>query len=345
MKMNAAQYDELIKGYAMTHAVIVHPEQVSFVLQEIVEMDEAHQQERLPRPEDLGTRIVNYAPDRFAAKGGFGAASFSGARRVYVSFGDRTVTLTGDWKTWEPRAQKGFNRFDADDAKRGKAAWALERIDEQVFAAGSMRKLYRRTGPVTWEDLTREQQHPQLYQDIDELKARGLRYMDMEIGFHALDGFSETDIYVGGDRGDCWRYDGTTWHRLDLPLNFRIDAICCAGDGNVYIGGSGDQILRGREDEWEALASPTGDYIYAADINAMAWYDGRLWAATDLGLFTLEDDELRAYTFPESGAVQHSFKRVTASEHGLLSYGLYQALVYDGTAWTELIGTPALDQG
>ena len=53
--------------------------------------------------------------------------------------------------------------------------------------------------------------------------------------FRAMDGFSATDIYACGGRGNLWHFDGSQWSQLDPSANWGMRTICCAEDGQIYI--------------------------------------------------------------------------------------------------------------
>ena len=216
----------------------------------------------------------------------------------------------------------------------------VHRIGDDVFAFGTQRKVFRRRGFRDWIELTTDKEHAYLYQDIVKWRKKGKKYR-LAKGFRALDGFSVNDLYAGGSTGDLWRYDGEQWQRVDIPTNFEINAITCGGDGLVYVSGGGNLILKGREDRWEFIeAERSGSYSYAVEINSSAWFDGRLYVATDMGLFVIENDQLIEYQFPDDGPHQYSFKNVVASKDCLVSYGLYQALAFDGRTWGTIIDNP-----
>ena len=58
----------------------------------------------------------------------------------------------------------------------------------------------------------------------------------------------------------------------------------------------------------------------------------------------LDGEGFGKYQFPKGGHTQSSFGKITACEDALLSYGSYQALIFDGDQWTEIVNSPALSQ-
>ncbi|MFK8031234.1 MAG: hypothetical protein AB8G18_13445 [Gammaproteobacteria bacterium] len=351
MKLSKAVYEKCVKGFLLTHATILNSRLIEFAAHTEIDVEKSHQEGFMPGPDEVPCRIISYAPDIDLRPGaeGVGHVTWNGGiRRLYASFDDRILAVSDRYRTFESRVDPSVDmRLLGGEVGRDydRGVWGLRRLDDTVYVFGSMRKLHRRVGVYEWDDLTDPEKHANLYKDIDDWKANGGKFMDMELGFHAMDGFSSTDIYAGGDRGDMWHYNGEQWSRIDLPGNLRINAICCGGDGNVYVGGSAGYVLKGRGEDWEAVNSARDDYVFAADINSMAWFNDQLFVATEMDLFYMKDNELTKYEFPHDGPQQHSFKNVTSCDSALLSYGQRQALVFDGQTWEEIIGTPALDQG
>jgi hypothetical protein len=88
-------------------------------------------------------------------------------------------------------------------------------------------------------------------------------------------GCSPTDIYAVGGR-DVLRSDGTTWRRLDLPLNNTVNGVACGRPGEVAIVGSGGLKERLVGDTW----IDEFDKEPYTDLHAV-WADGQgaFWAA------------------------------------------------------------------
>ena len=199
-------------------------------------------------------------------------------------------------------------------------------IGQHFYIAGAFRRVLRREGTDQWSDIT-QQLHSEL--SVNEKE---------DWGFEDVDGFSEEDMYAVGGRGDAWRFDGKTWYQLDLPTNVDLYCVCCAADGQVYIGGVGHTILRGREDEWEIVHQAETnqtfqqlanfqDHVYAID----EW--GRtLYVVSDTGIKPIDTGE---YRFADTGCL------CMAPGHGmLLVAGSESAAVFDGKSWRDLFRNP-----
>jgi hypothetical protein len=226
---------------------------------------------------------------------------------------------------------------------------AATNIDGEVYFAGRLRKLFKRTAKNEWIDLTDENEHENLFVDLKEAKAQGRKPFTMPMGFHAIDGFNGSDIYCGGHQGDLWHFDGKAWRQLAPPVNFDMECIVCAGDGNVYIGGSMGGLIRGRfnpetgEERWQIIKNDlTGT---DAHFNSLAWFQDRLYLGHDWALYNLtKEDKVEKVVFPKGGVHQYSFQHVTACETALLSFGPHQAVVFDGEKWEQIVGSIVIPQ-
>jgi hypothetical protein len=109
-----------------------------------------------------------------------------------------------------------------------------------------------------------------------------------DFGFEDFDRFSATDWYAGGGLSDLWHFDGERWRQCAFPSNQGIFALCCGGDGEVYISAGGGSIWRGRRDRWTCVH----DGSETIPIEDLVWHEGRLWASSDYGLWALGDGGL-----------------------------------------------------
>lgn len=356
--MKNDRINEIFHGFVITNVAIEHSSRIAFITKEVPTEAKSKKLGYDPGDDELATRIVLYnlmaiwatEKDNFVSKGWS-----VGVRRAYVAFtgeqdtgnlvvcgveGSGTAFMSEGPldDNWYDRPMKPVKPFD-----NHKAMLAATNIDGEVYFAGRLRKLFKRVGKNQWIDLTDEKAHPYLFTDIAQARKQGRKPISMPMGFHAVDGFGKNDIYCCGHKSDLWHYDGTRWRRLDPPANFDMECIACAADGHVYIAGALGGIVKGRFDpktskeRWQLIES--GVWNTDTRFNSLAWFQGRLYLATDWALYYLgEQDKLHKYEFPKGGFEQYSFQHVTACDTALLSYGPYQALVHDGNQWEQIVG-------
>ena len=179
----------------------------------------------------------------------------------------------------------------------------------------------RRNGPGDWERIHFEDGGPDLA---------------------AIDGYSETDIYVSGFDQALLHYDGMTWTKQKMPLdaieeNFRGMAIVCAPDGTVYVGGQQGQLLAGSAGgRWKLLM--TEDEAAIGNIRAMTWFKGALYATSDYALYRLTGEKWERWQFPGSELQPVGWGHLDSNDNIMLLAGPYSAGLYDGEQWTPIHG-------
>ena len=95
----------------------------------------------------------------------------------------------------------------------------------------------------------------------------------------AVYGTINGEVFVGGERGTIFHFDGTTWQQESVPGAYRINVIWVAPNGPAFAGASGGYILkRDVSGAWsEMILNPTA----TADIVGLAGLDtGVVYATT-----------------------------------------------------------------
>lgn len=147
----------------------------------------------------------------------------------------------------------------------------------------------------------------------------------------AIHGFDDSDIYAVGRNGDLWHLDGKAWTKRELPTDSNLTAVKCSGDGQVYIGGHGGTLLRGRGDLWAIVdQQQTPD-----DIWDLEWFLGRLYVSTMRAVYNLAQGELQRIDFgiePPKTCYQLSL-----GDGVMWSNGEYDVVSFDGSVWARII--------
>ena len=203
------------------------------------------------------------------------------------------------------------------------ACFNLASIEGHVYAVGPWRTVCKRLGPHAWESLVGDRSTLPLPPKVHGPFSDG--------GFDAIAGFSETDIYCVGGKGDAWRYDGTRWHVCPVGTDMQFWSVCCAGDGLVYIGMQSGSVLRGRENDWEVIHQDE----MTLPFKDMVWFDGKVWCTSDYGLWVIDNGQLSEADVPPG--VKASSGNLSVGDGVLLLAGMYGACVYDGATWQRIV--------
>ncbi|MNZ15639.1 hypothetical protein D3C78_325930 [compost metagenome] len=189
-------------------------------------------------------------------------------------------------------------------------------IGQHVYVVGMNRQAWRRDDAHQWTSI-----------DQAARPADGSKEV---VGFEAVDGFAESDIYAVGWNGEIWHYDGSGWHQKQSPTNIVLTRVLCAGNGVVYASGRKGLLLKGRDDSWEVIDHQS----MIDDIWDLAWYHDKLYLSTMHGLFTLDQDKLLAVDFGEDSP--NSCYHLSAADGVLWSIGGKDIMAFDGNNWTRI---------
>jgi len=75
--------------------------------------------------------------------------------------------------------------------------------------------------------------------------------------FFDVYGTGANDVWVAGNAGVMYHYDGTAWTRVEMGTDKAITALWGAGDGSLYACGYGGRIWRNQGGTWSSMNSGT----------------------------------------------------------------------------------------
>ncbi|WP_239428348.1 hypothetical protein [Snodgrassella communis] len=113
----------------------------------------------------------------------------------------------------------------------------IRSIGGYAYVAGTFRYVAKRGDGNNWQELN------------NGIKRPTLKEANSIAGFEFIDGFSETEIYAGGGKGDLWQFNGETWRQVFFSSDMPLESVCCGQDGFVYIGAQCGTVFKGRNDE------------------------------------------------------------------------------------------------
>jgi hypothetical protein len=195
---------------------------------------------------------------------------------------------------------------------------ALARIDDVIYACGMGRRVYRRLAPGEWRAMGPNVPLPEGF---------------TVVGFEAMCGFSEKEIYAVGWLGEIWRFDQTRWSQIDSPVSATLHGVTCASDGIAYAVGAAGVMVRGRGDDWSVL-----DTQRTENLMDVAELDGTIYVATDFRILKLAGNVLVEETdFADPNDRPASCLHLLTGEDGLISMGPGDVFRRAGGPWERLI--------
>ena len=193
----------------------------------------------------------------------------------------------------------------------------LKSLDGWLYGCGGRRSLGKRLDRARWQSFSEDI-------PIDPTEHRN------DIGFKDFDGWGENDIYAVGGMGDVWHFNGQDWRQIPFPSNMMLSAVCCAGDGQVYIAAY-NGIFRGRDNHWQKIGETPTDLL----IKDMVWYEDKVWFTNDYGLWTIDNGRVSRADVPSD--VSACAGNLSVGDGVLLLCGLYGAVFRQDGEWHTII--------
>lgn len=213
--------------------------------------------------------------------------------------------------------QKGMEKISPAKPDLGVCVSRVRCIGATAYTAGIVYQVFRREAVGTWAPL------PRTGLPKGELSADFV----VSSGFDDVDGFAENDLYAAGRAGNLFRWDGSRWRACGLPSQETLQAVCCGGDGFVYVAAE-RALFRGREKQWEKVAE------YHAGLRPRSravWFDGALWLAGDYSLLRFVDGRTAPRPDMPPG------DRVDARDGLLVVTTDRYVRAFDGRSWRLLV--------
>lgn len=191
-------------------------------------------------------------------------------------------------------------------------------VGEHVYAAGMRRQVYRR--PLD----------ARLWSRCDEgcfcdpAASAGI------VGFNAIHGLDEAELFAVGLRGEIWCCEAGRWRAIDSPTDTSLYTVRCLSGGEVLVGGGLGVLLRGNATGFV----PIDHGATEASITGIARFAGRTFVADERGrLFDLVGDKLVPFT--ELPPCDEGGGQLDANDSALLCVRHDGAWVFDGSSWLD----------
>jgi hypothetical protein len=123
------------------------------------------------------------------------------------------VLCLGSGDVHDEQVMSGQFTPDAKVPKDREPLRGIRRIGPHIYAVGMDRQAYRRESSGSWQSFGPPGWREQGLPAPSAVQATG---------FEAVDGFSESDVYAVGWRGEIWHYDGSIETRFARRDGMRI---------------------------------------------------------------------------------------------------------------------------
>ncbi|NMO18963.1 hypothetical protein HPC49_14605 [Pyxidicoccus fallax] len=350
MILDRKTWDDFFGGFQVTDCAIEDRERLYFALTSLPDDDEDGLDEALPR-----TRFVSCALEQPLERR-FYFAEFDSLS--YPSTAVVTAPAPG-FLAVDVRGQV-YSLLDGDERNEDRllSPWpnnhliqrdmrssiqALKRVGDRVYALATERQLFLREGVGRWKPLANTPEGVPFPMKLEPGASSA-----QNMGFKDLSAFSPDDMYAVGGSGDVWHYGGKRWSQVKFPSDLRLDTVCCAGDGKVYITGQDGTVWAGREGTWKQVQQGAfGGFDRFVD---SVWFADTLYCgSTGHGLWKLDGKgrlaPVRQVDTNPISNMEYGHPRLDVSldgKHLLIASG-GQAILHDGKQWELLFREELLE--
>jgi hypothetical protein len=316
--MEKQQHTELIEhleGFSVTQVGVVDKE--TFIIVGDWNPDDPDRQP--PLGDEVPTRVItanfNKMTAYFTQYDGLGRCRVDGG---YIDGNKQALIVDMKGNVTFYGYQSGVNGNEGYIPKN--TILCVRLIGKHFYASSALRKVHRRNGPDNWELIS---QYP-----YDQAKVT-----KTNVDAFSVDGFDEEDIYMCGDDGDLWHYNGRNWRPENPPCNWNMEHMVC-GDDQVYIASSQGQLLVGRTGRWEELITlEDTEKQRVPHIYSMTWFKGSLYMADGSRVRRLVGDRWEPVKEIFGG---YGCERIDANEDVMIVGCSYRVTLFDGQDETTL---------
>jgi hypothetical protein len=137
-------------------------------------------------------------------------------------------------------------------------------------------------------------------------------------------------LYCVGWAGEVWRFDGSTWYRIDSPTNSVLTGVCVRPDGLAVACGQRGTVLRGQGDNWV----PVNHEVTTENFWGVACYDGRVLLSSTHFLYQMEGDSLRRVSLGQD--VPSTIGTLSVHSDTLMCVGEADVMALHNGVWSRI---------
>jgi hypothetical protein len=195
-------------------------------------------------------------------------------------------------------------------------------IDDSLYVCGDARQIYLRAKNGQWSHM-----------DVGLLQ-EGTLSLKATRCLMAIRGSSKENIYSVGTDGEIFHFDGSSWKSIKSGTDEDLLCIKIVNANKVLIGGSNGTLLLGNhKDGFKDLST----YEDNMRISSIEFFEDKIWAASNLGLFTYA--EKRSGLLSENTTLIPDLSNVgtlDAADGILWSFGNKEIACFDGRKWKRI---------
>lgn len=218
----------------------------------------------------------------------------------------------------------------------------IRAVGDQLYVCGQSRQVYRfewdgkdlATG--RWVDIAGAMRQPPMPappdDDADEDAFDAWLDDNNAIDLVDINGPDANDLYAVGD--ETWHWNGETWRQLSLPTDEPLAAIKVLNPNEIVLAGHNGSLLWGNARDGFRDLSRVEDN---QNFTAVEWFDGRLFLASNFGLFTYDPATQRIERYRTTLSRDLVDTHHLEAKDGILwSFGFKDLAYFDGTTWIRV---------
>lgn len=150
------------------------------------------------------------------------------------------------------------------------------------------------------------------------------------LDLNSIDGSSDSDIYVAGQRGRICHFNGSVWNELDSPTNQHLERVLSISKDEIYFCGKNGVLLKKYKDTFIDYTSSE----VTIDFWGITIFQEKIYLAALDGIYLLNDQTINKL---DLGLGEIDAYRLDANHEILWSFGVNDLLYFDGTKWERLL--------
>lgn len=196
----------------------------------------------------------------------------------------------------------------------------IREIGSTLYVCGLNGQVYRRDAILDWQ-----------HHDAGVFAPMTAHKDAPTHNFTCIDGNHERDLYVVGDEGMGFHFDGAAWRRLTLPTDEHLMWVRCYGRDEVYICGANGVLLQGSAHKgFRDVSAVTDNFTWWC----VTKFKDKVYLAAREGLFAWDGQRIAPVTTGLTPEIETW--RVDTDGTALWSFGTKDLAWFDGSRWQRL---------